>query len=118
MAVGFAASGDARVLLLGVGHTVAYTVGAVVLSVQLRRRLGPSLWPAATLRMLLPAAIGGLLAWSVQRWLPIGDGRAGDLLTAGSGAVAGAVVVLGGYRFLHLDGVLTARMPVAPVEPA
>jgi putative peptidoglycan lipid II flippase len=59
--------GAARVGAIGIGHTTAYTLGAVALAVMLRRRLGHAFVPRR-----VPVAIGcavplGVVAWVVVR---------------------------------------------------
>jgi putative peptidoglycan lipid II flippase len=57
----------ARVAMLGVGHSSAYLVGAVVLFVLLRVRLGHALFPGSFWRALLLSAVLGGGAWAVER---------------------------------------------------
>jgi putative peptidoglycan lipid II flippase len=59
--------GPARVAMLGAGHSVAYLVGAVVLFVMLRARLGHPLFPQSFWRALLVSAVLGAAAWGVER---------------------------------------------------
>jgi putative peptidoglycan lipid II flippase len=55
--------GTARIFALGLGHSVAYTVGVVVLGVGLVRRTGGGLWPAAVGRMVAVSAVVGTAVW-------------------------------------------------------
>jgi putative peptidoglycan lipid II flippase len=57
----------ARVAMLGIGHSAAYLVGAVVLFVMLRVRVGHTLFPASFWRALLLSAVLGTAAWAVER---------------------------------------------------
>ena len=77
--------GAARIFVLGLGHSVAYAVGVVVLGVCLTRRTGGSLWPAALGRIVAVSAVvgaGGVVGrrtssstptragWPTWRWSP------------------------------------------------
>jgi putative peptidoglycan lipid II flippase len=105
-----AEGGTTLVLMLGVAHTIAFTIAAVVLAVSLRRRTGhwavPRLLPAS-------AAISGLLGvglwFAYEGWSP--NGRLMNLV---------ALVVLSGVGLtlyaaaLHMLGVsITKRLPGA-----
>jgi putative peptidoglycan lipid II flippase len=59
--------GPARVAMLGIGHSVAYLLGAVVLFVMLRSRLRQPLFPRSFWRALLISAVLGAAAWGVER---------------------------------------------------
>jgi putative peptidoglycan lipid II flippase len=102
--------GTARVAVLGLAHSFAYSVGALVLAVALVRRTGVSLVPAALGRMLLVAAVAGGGAWfASQGFLDQDPSRLADLaFLAVAGAVGGAVV-LGGYRLLGVPAALSRR---------
>ena len=111
MAIGAAStSGAARVAMLGLGHSVAYTVGAAALAYTLRRRVAAPLLPKALGRMLAIAALVGGSAWvAVREALPVESSRLQDIAF-----VAGAVVVGGGavallYRLLGVHSALTVR---------
>ncbi len=56
-----------RVAMLGAGHSAAYLVGACVLFVILRVRLGHRLFPQSFWRALLVSAVLGAGAWGVER---------------------------------------------------
>jgi putative peptidoglycan lipid II flippase len=112
------ADGAARVVALGLGHSVAYAVGAVVLGVRLGRRLGHGLVPAALGRVLAISVVVGAAGWAAQRaLLPENPSRLADLVVVGAVGVAGAGLVLAGYRLLGVNGALTVRLPV-PGAPA
>jgi putative peptidoglycan lipid II flippase len=122
MAVGTAVEGTARVAFLGFGHSTAYLAGTIVLGWRLHRDLGLAVRPEHGLRLLLPSVAAGIVAWGVQ--VAVGDAlegeaeRMADLAAVAAGGAAGAVVVVGGYRLLHLPGRLTRRSPTAvPLEP-
>jgi hypothetical protein len=59
--------GSARVAMLGIGHSVAYLLGAAVLFVLLRARVGRPLFPRAFWRALSISAVLGLAAWAAER---------------------------------------------------
>ena len=101
--------GAARIAVLGLGHSAAYTVGALVLAVGLRRRTGASLLPAALGRMVLVSVAVGLAAWAGQAVLGDDPERWKDLAyLAVVGAVGGAVV-FGAYKMLGVRAALSSR---------
>jgi putative peptidoglycan lipid II flippase len=108
--------GAARVGLLGLGHSLAYTIGAAVLAVGLARRTESSLWPAALGRMVGISAAVGLAAWGASQ-VVLGDdpSRLADLAVLVAAGVLGGLAVLFGYRALNVRGSLSARtsLPVA-----
>ncbi|MGH9116609.1 MAG: murein biosynthesis integral membrane protein MurJ [Acidimicrobiales bacterium] len=114
MAVGAALTdGAARVAALGLGHSLAYTVGAVVLGVRLARRLGGSLVPARFGRVVAIAGVVGTAGWVAQRTLlPADASRLADIAFVAAIGLVGAGVVAAGYRLLGVRGALTARLPV------
>lgn len=57
------AHGAARVAALGLGHSSAYALGALVLGVLLRRRLGRPVAPRVAIAAIVCAAVPALLAW-------------------------------------------------------
>ena len=96
MAVGSrAVDGTAVVAALGIGHSVAYLVGAIALAIGLSRRTGRAVVPAALPRAVLLAAPLGAAAWLVARWSSP-DGRLGNLiLLALVGSIGGGLYLLG-----------------------
>ena len=104
------ADGEARVALLGFGHSVAFLIGAVWLGVLLTRRIGGSLLPTGLLRMLAVSAAGGVAAWTVALAVA-GDepARVDALVACAVAGLVGGLIVLGGYRALRLPANLTAR---------
>jgi putative peptidoglycan lipid II flippase len=113
-----AADGAARVAALGLGHSVAYTVGAIVLGVRLGRHLGARLVPAAFGRVVAIAVVVGGAAWLAQRWLlPPDPSRIADLAVVAGVGLAGGGLVMAGYRLLGVNGSLSTRLPV-PGAPA
>ncbi len=63
VALGAFVHGDARVGALGIGHTIAYTLGALALGVALRRKLGHPIFPLALTRITLVAGLIAIAAW-------------------------------------------------------
>jgi putative peptidoglycan lipid II flippase len=109
--------GAARVALLGVGHSIAYGLGAVVLAVGLARRTRASLWPAALGRMVGMAATVGLVVWVASRALePTDPSRLDDIVVLTGFGVVGGLVFLGGYRALGITTALTRRQSIAPAD--
>jgi putative peptidoglycan lipid II flippase len=108
--------GTARIVLLGLGHSIAYTVGAGVLAVGLTRRTRASLWPAALGRIALVSAIAGVGGWAASQAV-LGDdpGRLAALATVMVIAAVGAGVVVAGYRVLGVLSALSTRG--APAVP-
>ena len=98
MAVGaLTLDGAARIAVLGLAHSLAYTVGVAVLGVGLARRTGSSLWPAALGRVVAVSVVVGRAAWAVSGAL-LGDdpGPAGRPRRGGRRRLVGAALVLGG----------------------
>jgi putative peptidoglycan lipid II flippase len=67
--IGAVTSGSARVAALGLGHSVAYTVGAACLGVGLARRVGVGLFPRHVGAVVLYATLLAALAWLAVRAL-------------------------------------------------
>jgi putative peptidoglycan lipid II flippase len=104
---------SARVAALGVGHTLAYLVGAIVLGGVLRRRLGHPLFPHALWRALTLSVLLGAAAWGAQRLIHP-DGRLALVV------VVSAIAVIGGGLYalmLHLLPEPASRREAA-FEPA
>jgi putative peptidoglycan lipid II flippase len=110
--------GAARIVLLGLGHSIAYTVGAGVLALGLTRRTAASLRPAALGRIALVSAVAGVGGWAASEAV-LGDdpGRLAALATVMVIAAIGAGVVVAGYRLLGVPAALSTRaaadVPVA-----
>jgi putative peptidoglycan lipid II flippase len=104
--------GTGRIVLLGLGHSVAYALGAGVLQQGLRRRIGRSVHPAALGRVALVSVLAGLGGWAVGEAV-LGDdpGRLTALATVLVVFAAGAAVVAAGYRLLGVPAALSARSP-------
>jgi putative peptidoglycan lipid II flippase len=116
MALGMVtAEGTALIYVLGLGHSVAYTVGVAVLGVGLTRRTGGSLWPAAAGRVVGISAAAGVAAWWVAR--QVVDGASpwmADLAVVVGLGLAGAGAILVGYRAFGVLGALSDRVSVPP----
>ncbi len=69
LVIGFSVHGDAVVAATGLGHTLAYTLGALVLAVVIRRRVGHSIFPRALLPTTVLAGAFALVAWLVHQRL-------------------------------------------------
>ena len=67
--IGMFVRGDARVGALGLGHTIAYTLGAAVLGALLRRQLGHPIFPRALPRIALIAGAIAAAAWAAHQYL-------------------------------------------------
>jgi putative peptidoglycan lipid II flippase len=110
--------GTARIVLLGLGHSIAYTVGAGVLALGLTRHTAASLRPAALGRIALVSAVAGVGGWAASEAV-LGDdpGRLAALATVMVIAAIGAGVVVAGYRLLGVPSALSKRaaadVPVA-----
>jgi len=103
-----ATHGAARVALLGLAHTAAYTVGAGVSVAVLSRRLGQPIVPPGLAVIAGSSAVLALLGWAVMQVIDP-SGRAATALTlAGVGGGLAAVFAVG-MRFLrpspNVDGV-------------
>jgi hypothetical protein len=106
--------GAARIGALGLGHSLAYTVGMVVLAVGLARRTRSSLWPAALGRILAVGVVAGGGAWALSGAL-LGDdpSRLADLAVVAGVGLLGAGLVLVAYQLLGVRRALTTRESVA-----
>lgn len=120
MAVGAAStSGSARVAALGIGHSVAYAVGAAVLGVTLQRRTGTSIVPNAFVRIVSTAMAVGVAGWlGVRSVLPADPTRLQDIGAVIAAVAVGALLVAALYRLLGVPGALTARVGQSAVSPA
>jgi putative peptidoglycan lipid II flippase len=111
--------GTARIVLLGLGHSVAYTVGAAVLALGLTRRTGSSLRPAALGRIGLVSALAGVGGWAASEAVLGNDpSRLAALATVMAIVAVGAGVVVAGYRLLGVPAALSTRVAAdVPVPP-
>jgi putative peptidoglycan lipid II flippase len=87
--------GAARVAALGIGHSIAYTAGAVVLCIGLSRRTGHAIVPRALPRALAWSAVIGVAGWWVAYTLDPSGRVANAVLCTVIVAVGGALYLLG-----------------------
>jgi putative peptidoglycan lipid II flippase len=99
--------GPAKVVVLGLGHSLAYLIGATVLWIVLRRRLAQPLFPHTFWRALALSIVLGAGAWLVMRLLSP-HGRVPTLATL---AMIGLV---GGGAYLAMLRLLPKRVPGQP----
>jgi putative peptidoglycan lipid II flippase len=104
-------SGTARVAVLGLGHTVAYLTGSVVLTIGLVRRTGRFFIPAVIWRMVALVVPIGFGMWWVARTIDPSGRLANLALVVGCVVVGGAVYVAG----LRLTGAWVSRKREVPV---
>ncbi len=94
MAVGAVVTeGAARVAALGIGHTIAYVTGCVVLCIGLSRRTGHTIVPGALPKALALSAVLGAAGW----WIAHTIDPAGRLENA---ALVAAIAVGGAALYL------------------
>ncbi len=91
--IGAFVHGDALVGALGIGHTVAYTLGAVAMGVALRRRLGHPIFPLALPRTALIAGTLAFAAWIAHQEIEPKARREALLFLAVVGIVGGGLYV-------------------------
>jgi putative peptidoglycan lipid II flippase len=107
------ADGAALVAVLGLGHSVAYILGALVLARGLVRLGGAPLWSPVLVRVAGVAVVAGSSAWLVSRVvLGTDPDKLADLSVLVGGGLLGGLVIGGGYRLLGVMGDLTAREPL------
>ncbi len=114
VAGGVMTSGRTTVAFLGLGHSVAYAVGALVLWIGLARRTGHLIVPASLGRAVLVTAPLALGAWALVEVVDPAGRWATALLVAGVVALGGLLYVvalraIGGVPTLH---------PVPPSAPS
>lgn len=101
------ADGPDRLALIGLAHTGAHALGALVLALRLREEAGMA-WHVAQLRPALLAVTAGALAWvAMEAWAP-----------AGRAATLAALVVLGGAALATYAGGLLVSGGLPPRGPA
>ncbi len=118
MVLGYlSATGDGRVFVLGGAHSVATVVGACVLLVLVRRRVGePVPVAGAGARAVLAAAVAAAVAAVVDRavWT---DSRAGAALSLVAAGGAGLAAYLGAQRLLGAPELDRTRLVPAVDAP-
>jgi putative peptidoglycan lipid II flippase len=106
--------GAARVAALGIGHTVAYVTGSVVLCIGLSRRTGHAVLPRALPRALGWSAVLGVVGWWIARTIDPAGRLENAALCAVIGIAGAALYLLG----VHATGgrVVRGRVPDAEVH--
>jgi putative peptidoglycan lipid II flippase len=96
MAAGGAVTeGAARVAMLGIGHSVAYLLGTLILLVGLARRTGSAIAPRSLVRAVAVSLVLGLGVWGTARaWDPSSRVGATLLIVVVGGAATGIYVLL------------------------
>lgn len=115
MAVGAVTTdGPSRVAMLGLGHSAAQFIAAVVLAVILARRTGARVRPAALGRMILVVAAAGGLAWvASDALLTPATPTVVEAATVAAISGVGALLVVAGYRVSRVYTALSPRRAVA-----
>jgi putative peptidoglycan lipid II flippase len=108
-------SDTAKVAALGLGHSAAYFVGALVLGAVLRRRIGHGFFPRAFLPALAASVALGGLAWLVEDLIGP-SGRLADVLVLAAIGVVGLGLYLLLLRMLPQRGRSLERA-FEPVDP-
>ena len=106
--------GTTTIYLLGLGHTVAFLLGAVVLGVGLRRRVHEPLFPRAFPVALLVSVALATAAWFAMTALDPSS-RLGDVLSLTLVGGVGLGLWWGAVRVLHLA---PEKLTVHPAGPA
>ncbi len=96
------AHGTALVAVLGLGHSLAYTLGAGALAVGLSRRFEGPLVTWSFLEVAVVASAVGALAWFVERWLDI-EGRGPTLVMMALVTAGGAALYYGALRVVGIQ---------------
>jgi putative peptidoglycan lipid II flippase len=113
VAGGVLTSGRTTVAFLGLGHTAAYAVGALVLWIGLARRTGHLVVPASLGRAVLvtvPVALGG---WVITQAVEP-DGRVLTILLLAGIVAVGGIVYVAALRAIGGTPSLHPRPPSAP----
>jgi putative peptidoglycan lipid II flippase len=98
--------GPAKVVTMGLGHSLAYLLGALVLWIMLRRRLQHPIFPHALWRALGMSIVLGVGAWVVVHVLSP-DGRVPTL------AILAMIGLVGGGAYFAMLRLLPKRAAVA-----
>lgn len=93
----FLTEGTARVAALGIGHTVAYVTGSVILCIGLSRRTGHAIIPRALPRALAWSIVPGVVGWWIARTIDPA-GRLANLALVAVIGIGGAALYLLGVR--------------------
>ncbi len=105
--IGAFVHGTALVAAIGIGHTIAYTIGAVMMGVVLRRRLGEPIFPHALPRTAVIAGAFAFAAWFAHQ--SIEPHAQADAL-----AFLAVVGVLGGALYLSVVRATRRRLRQLP----
>jgi putative peptidoglycan lipid II flippase len=110
--------GTAVVAAVGIGHSVAYLLGAIALAIGLTRRTGHVVAPPALVRSVLLAAPLGVGAWLLAREIDPA-GRLGNLVLLVALGCVGGALYLGGVRLTggRVVSLRRARPSPADFEP-
>ena len=104
--------GTARLVVIGLAHTLAYALGGAWLAIRLRPHIG-SVVDRAQVRVLALAVVLGGGAWAAMSgWSP--NGRLSTLLALAVISGSGGLAYVGALRAF---GGLPARDPVTPPRP-
>jgi putative peptidoglycan lipid II flippase len=118
VAMAAAASGDGRVVVLGLAHSLAVTLGAVTLYELVRRRSGMEGRVLPTVaRSAAIAAGGGAVAWGVAHAVSSGTSRSGAAAALVLGGLAGLIVIVAAHWMLRSPELETLRTPDFGFEP-
>ena len=110
---GVAVHGAAVVAVIGIGHSLAYAFGAVVLGIGLARETKHSMFPAALGKALVISVPLGVLAWWIQDTVAPSGRLATLALLVGITAVGGALY----FGAIRLVGGMPERPPHAAGAP-
>lgn len=105
--------GSARIVVLGLAHSVAHLVGTVLLLRYLRRRVGGSVFPAVIwpgVAIVTVVGVGMYLA--ADAMLGSAHTRTADLVVSAVVGCGGAALMVLLYRVTGLAGRLSPRVPV------
>ena len=113
LAASATSEGTATIFLLGIGHTVAFLLGALVLGVGLRRRIHQPLFPRAFAPALVVSAVLAAAAWAAVQALDP-DTRIEDLAVLAGVGLVGLGLWWSAVRALRLaPEKLTIHTPAA-----
>jgi putative peptidoglycan lipid II flippase len=99
---GAAVSGTGLLVFLGVAHALVVTIGAAILVVGIRRRLGALPLGRALPRDVLIGAVAGAVAWLVAEGIGH-DGRLAAMVALVVGGLAGMVVYAAAQALVGAD---------------
>ncbi len=114
---GRAFDGSATVGMLGIGHSIAYVVGAFALGIGLHRRTGASMWPPALIPAVAIAAPIGVVCWLVGAAVEPQSRLLTALLVVGLGLAGLGAYLLGLRVFRRRPLTLPRRGGSRDLEP-